>query len=45
MTLEDKAEKTWNAAYPDRRPWADIEPEARAEWLRIFAIFEATEEK
>lgn len=31
---------TWNAAYPDRRPWSEIGEEAQAEWARVFSIYE-----
>lgn len=32
-------EATWNAAYPDRRPWSEINAEAQREWVRVFQIF------
>lgn len=31
--------QTWNTAYPDRRPWHDLETDAQQEWLRVFALF------
>ncbi len=39
-TAPDNIAKTWNAAYPDRRPWDEIGQEAQAEWRRIFVLYE-----
>lgn len=33
MTVEDHARQLWHTLYPDRRPWEEIEPEARAAWI------------
>lgn len=43
MSLEIKShvsevcESTWNSCYPDRRPWAELEESARAEWRHVIA--------
>ena len=40
LNIEELAAKTWNSAYPDRKKWDDISPDARAEWVRVFREFE-----
>lgn len=38
---KDLVERTWNTAYPDRRPWSEIGQEAQEEWRRVFAIYDS----
>ena len=43
MNTEDitlLAERTWNSFYTDRRPWQQLEDEAKDEWIRMFAEYE-----
>jgi hypothetical protein len=40
-TLTERCEATWNACYPDRRPWHQIGQEAQEEWHRVFQHFES----
>lgn len=42
---EDLIERTWNTAYPDRRPWSEIGQEAQAEWRRVFAIYDSLKDR
>ena len=36
--MSDLAAKVWVAAYPDRRPWAQLEPDTQAEWTRVVEV-------
>lgn len=41
MSIEERTEKTWNKAYPDRKLWKDIGQGAQQEWIRVFEIYES----
>lgn len=36
--IETVASGTWHTAYPDRRPWPDLEEATRVEWRRVIRI-------
>lgn len=38
--LLKRCEATWNACYPDRKPWSEIGAGAQQEWMRVFGAFE-----
>lgn len=40
-----RCEATWNACYPDRKPWSEIGAGAQQEWLRVFGAFEQSGRK
>lgn len=41
MSIEYKAEQTWNTVYPDRRAWKDIGQSAQEEWIKVFTVYES----
>jgi len=45
MTIQTLAELTWNAVYPDRRPWKEIGQGAQDEWIKVFVMYETMRQK
>jgi hypothetical protein len=38
-SIVESAALTWAEVYPERRPWNEIEPAAREEWVKVFTCF------
>lgn len=38
--LNDRARRTWNTVYPDRKKWDELGQGARDEWIKVFATWE-----
>lgn len=43
--MEQYAKQIWETAYPDRRPWDQLEEDTRKEWTRVFKVADAVEVK